>query len=134
MAGSHSLPLEVLELEWQYTFTDTAAECLVQFISNTTTLQYLRICWCTLSAHRLLELAKATHDNSNLQERRLENLRCTVNDDNEAKDLAQLLLKYPQVVDRCVTNVITQISDAGAVALAQALQHNSTLKELKLYY
>ena len=133
LTGNHSLPLERLEFEWNCTFTDTAANYLTQFISNTTTLQYLRIWWCTVSAHRLIELAKAVHDNSTLQKKSLEDLCCTVNGDDEAKELAQLLVEYPQVMGQCRTNTrITQISNTGAAALAQALCQNSTLKGLDL--
>ena len=133
LAGNHSLPLEGLEFEWKCTFTDTAAQCLAQFISNTTTLQYLRIWWCTVSAHRLLELAKAVHDNSTLQGKSLQDLCCTVNDDDEAKELAQLLVEYPQVVGVYQNNIlITHISIPGAVALADSLQQNSTLRQLDL--
>ena len=133
LTGNHSLPLEGLEFEWRCTFTDTAADCLAQFISNTTTLQYLRIWWCTVSAHGLLELAKAIHNNSTLQEKNLEDFTCTVNGDDEAEDFVQLLVEYPQVVGQYKTDtLITQISNAGAVALAQALRQNSTLNGLNL--
>ena len=132
LVGNPSLPLERLELCLKCTFTDTAADCLVKFISNTTTLQYLTIWRCTFSAHRLLELARAIYGNSTLQEKSLKDLRCTVNGNDEANDLAQLLVEHPQVVGGHKSIMMTQISDAGAVALAQALHHNSTLKVLPL--
>ena len=126
-------PLERLDLELKCKFTDTAADCLAQFISNTAILQYLTIWWSTLSAHGLLELARAIHVNSTLQKKTLEGLRCTVNGDDEAKDFAQLLLEYPQVEGRYEHEIMfSLIGDAGALALAQALYHNSTLKELDL--
>ena len=76
LAGNQSLPLERLELSGIFTFTDTAAYCLTQFISNTTTLQYLIIEWdCTFSAHGLLQLAMTIHDNSTLQEKSLRHLQ-----------------------------------------------------------
>ena len=133
LADNQSLPLERLELELKWTFTDNAAEYLAQFISNTNSLQYLRICGCTFSAHRLLALARAIHDNSTLQEKSLEDLSCTVNGDDEAKDLAQLLVEYPQVKGMYEYVIMfSQIRDAGAGALAQALHHNSTLIVLDL--
>ena len=88
MADNQSLPLERLKLEWECIFTDTAADCLVQFISRTTTLQYLRIGWCTFSAHGLLELARTIHNKSILLEKGLEDLNCTVNGDDDAKRFA----------------------------------------------
>ena len=133
LADNQSLPLERLELDCKCTCTDNAAEYLAQFISNITTLQNLSIVCCTFSAHGLLELARAIHDNSTLQEKSLKELRCTVNGDDEAKDLAQLLVEYPQVEGMYEHDVMfSQISDAGAVALAQALHHISTLKRLNL--
>ena len=133
LIGNHSLPLERLELEWKCTFTDTAADHLVQFVSNTTTQQYLRIWSCTVSAHRLLELAKAVHDNSTLQKKSLQDFTCTVNGDDEAKELAQLLVEYPQVMGGYENStLIAQISNVGVVALAEALHHNTTLTWLDL--
>ena len=130
LVDNQSLSLERLELCLKCTFTDTAADCLVKFISNTTTLQYLTIWRCTFSAHRLLELARAIYGNSTLQEKNLKDSSCTVNGNDEANDLAQLLVEHPQVVGGHECIMMTQISDAGAVALAQALHHNSTLKVL----
>ena len=127
LSDNQSLPLERLELECDGTFTDTAADCLAQFITNTTTLQHFTIHHCTFSAHGLLALAQALHHNSTLQEKRLEELTVTVNGDNEAKQL---------LADNMVDNIIhlqcTNISDVGAIALAQALHHNSTLERLDL--
>ena len=133
LASNLSLPLERLDWKIKCTFTDTAADCLAQFISNTTTLQYIRIWWCTFSAHGLLKLAKAIHNNSTLQEKSLRFLDCTVNGNNEAKNFAQLLVKYPQVSGIWKYKVIIrEISDRGAMALVQALHHNSTLEMLEL--
>ena len=143
LAGNQSLPLERLEWVCWYTFTDTAADCLAQFITNTPSLQYLTMRWCTFSAHGLLQLAQAIYHNSTLPEKRLEDLRCTVDGDHEAEDFAQLLVEYPDMVNSIVCSMdwenmvdsggmFTNISDAGAVALAQALHHNSTLEWLDL--
>ena len=137
LSDNQSLPLERLELECEGTFTDTAADCLAQFITNTTTLQHFTIHHCTFSAHGLLALAQALHHNSTLQEKKsLEELTVTVDGDNEAKDYAQLLVEYPYMVDNIdwerQEEYIHNISDDGAVALAHALHHNCTLKELDL--
>ena len=48
LASNHSLPLERLELVC--TFTATAGDSLAQFITNTTTLKYLSIKKCRVSA------------------------------------------------------------------------------------
>ena len=59
----------------------------------------------------------------------------TVNDVNEAKDLARLQVEYPDKIGphKCIVCSNNSISDDGAEALTQALlHHNSTLRELKL--
>ena len=163
LASNQSLPLERLELEGdcECTFTATAGDSLAQFITNTTTLKYLSIKKCTFSAHALLVLAGAIHHNSILQTKNVERFSLTVNDDSEVKDLVQLLVKYPDLMNRIspykaikcneisdaeAAQVIQRnfiplkrldlsnnsISDAGAEALAQALHHNSTLTQLDL--
>ena len=129
LASNQSLPLERLKLECECTFTATAGDSLAQFITHTTTLKYLSIKWCSLSAHALLVLTRAIHQNSILQTKYVEGFRLTVNGGNEAKDLAQLLVEYPDLIVNLSNN---SISDAGAVALAQALHHNSTLTDLNL--
>ena len=54
--------LERLELTCYCFFTDTAADCLAQFITNSTTLQHLGLCWCRFSVRGLRVLAQATHN------------------------------------------------------------------------
>ena len=131
LASNQSLPLERLELECKCTFTATAVDSLAQFITNTTTLKYLSIKKCTFRSHALLVLARALHHNSILQTKNVAYFDLTVNGDNEAKDLSQLLVEYPDLVNR-MNSVMSDkyiyfrgISDAGAEALAQALHHNS---------
>ena len=131
LSDNQSLPLERLKLDCFGTFTDTAADCLAQFITNTTTLQHLTIHDCKFSPHGLLALAQALHHNSTLQEKSLEFI-VKVNGDNEAKDFAKLLVEYPFMVDNINKQYLHNISDAGAAAIAQALHHNSTLKKLDL--
>ena len=126
LASNQSLPLERLELEC-YTFTATAGDSLAQFITNTTTLKYLSIKECTFSAHALLVLAKAIHHNSILQTKNVEEFMLTVNGDSEVKDLVQLLVKYPDLMNRIgpyKSIKCNEISDAEAVSLAQAIERN----------
>ena len=137
LASNHSLPLERLELEFEYTFTTTAVDSLAQFIINTTTLKYLSIKKFTFSAHGLLVLARTIHHNSILQTKNVAEFILTVNGDNEAKDLAQLLVKYPDLMNANYRGTglylsNNSISDAGAVALAKTLRHNSTLTQMDL--
>ena len=140
LASNQSLPLERLEFECtcnKWTFTATAGDSLAQFITNTTTLKYLSIKGCTFSAHELLVLTRAIHHNSILQTKIVEGYILTVNGDNEAKTLAQLLVECQDLVDGMYSPMngkyyirCNGVSDAGAVAVAQALHHNSTLTQL----
>ena len=132
LSDNQSLPLETLKLDCFGTFTDTAADCLAQFITNTTTLQHLKIYNFKFTPHGLLALAQALHHNSTLQEKSLKKLIVIVNGDNEANDFAKLLVEYPFMVDNLDNQYLHNISDAGAPALTRALHHNSTLKELDL--
>ena len=134
--------LERLEFKCECTFTATAGDSLAQFITNTTTLKYLSIKKCTLSAHALLVLSRAIDHNSILQTKNVEEFMLTVNGDSEAKDLAQLLVEYQELMDKMYSPMsymykymyidCNGVSDAGAVALGQALHHNSTLTHLYL--
>ena len=84
----------------------------------------------------ILELVRAMHDNFTLQKKSLKGFICTVNGDDEAKDSAQELVEYPQVLENnniMISSDTSLISDAGAGALAQALHHNCTLERLDLY-
>ena len=138
LAENQSLPLERLELKCYGDFTDIATNCLVEFIKNTTTLQHLSIHYCTFCARGLLALAVALHHNSTLQVKDVYMwcLGVTVNGDDEAKDYAQLLVKYPYMVDNTgfmsCHPYLHGISDAGAIVLAQALHHDPPVNRLDL--
>ena len=102
-------------------------------LTNTSTLKHISITYCVCSASGLLVLARAIHDHHpTLQEKELEVYISRIEGDDEARDLAQLYNEYPDVVSSADGRVVTGISDAGAVALAQALHHNSTLHVLDL--
>ena len=136
LASNQSLPLQRVKLECHCTFTATAVDSLAQFITNTITLKYLSIKECTFSAHALLVLARAMHRNSILQTKNVEEFSLTVNGDSEVKDLVQLLVKYPDLMNRISpyeSIKCNEISDAEAVSLAQVIQHNFIpLKRLDL--
>ena len=128
LAHNRSLPLERLKLECSDTFTDTAADCLAQFITNTTTLQHLTIRYKHLSDAGAVAIGQALHHNYTLEELDLSNTNIS---DAGAVALAKALHHNStlEMLDLCNSS----ISDAGAVALAQALHHNSTLKMLNLF-
>ena len=97
MSENEHLPLRCVVMECRCTFSDTAAHSLAVFIRKSTTLHHLSIERCTFSAHGLLELAQAIHHSSSLQERKLKDLTCTEDGDDEAT-YAQLLADYPHIV------------------------------------
>ena len=134
LAGNHSLPLETLILSCECVFTDTAVQSVAQFITNTTTLQHISLSYCTFSVHGLIILTRALQHNSSLLAEELEDLNTTVNGSSEGNVFAQLLIEYPDIVNSLNWDefVISGASDAGAVAMAQALHHNSTLEWLFL--
>ena len=102
------------------------------YLLNCLTLKHISISDCGGSASGLLVLARAIHDHPTLQEKKLERLIISrIEGDDEAQDLAQLHNEYPDLVGNVRLDV-TGISNAGAVALAQVLHHNSTLRELDL--
>ena len=116
-------------------------------LTNTSTLKHISISDFYCSASGLLVLTRAMHDHPTLQEKKLERLYVVgIEGDGEAQDLAQLHNEYPNMVSSITSEYphmmvnsaagdglyVTGISDAGAVALAQALHHNSTLGVLDL--
>ena len=170
LSDNIALPLKGLDIDCKCTFTTTATRSLVQFITRSTTLQYVRICHVTFSAQELIEMTKAIHHCSRLQEKKLEELTLRVESSEDVENLRQMTKDHPDMYKSIadwdgVTNVhsystgyndVTRIwkvllvrlvlgyqnisihlrgmniSDAVAVALAQALHHNSTLARLDL--
>ena len=157
LASNKSLPLERLEIK-KVSFTNTAVDYLIKFITNTKTL-YISLIECTVDAERLLNLICAMNQKPTLQVI-IEALKCSINSDNDAKCFSQLLSDYPDIgnsttldeVIRSVTGIgavylaqvfhhnhtfnfcVSSIGDDGAVALAEALHHNSTLNSLYLHH
>ena len=165
LSDNIALPLKSLDIDCKCTFTTTATRSLVQFITRSTTLQYIRICHVTFSAQGLIDLTEAIHHCSRLQEKKLEKLTFRVECSKDVVNLKHMIKNHPESITDWdeVTNVRSSsiqldekrkslivrlglgcsqdtslslmdmsISDAGAVALAHALHHNSTLKELYL--
>ena len=154
LASNQSLPLERLELECDCAFTATAGDSVVQFITNTTTLKYLSMRECTFSAYALLVLVRAIHYNPILQTHDLKNFTVNLKDENDVKNLAELLVEckdiltssrhtsltgyraqslvylFSTVIPLNLSNKI--ISNEGGEALAKALHVNPTLTQLDL--
>ena len=100
LASKNSLPLERLVLKCGCTFTAIAGDNLAQFITSTTRLQYLSVTQCRFSAHALLVLARAIYRNSLLHTKQLQDIDLLVDGDYGAKNLAKLLVEYPQLVKK----------------------------------
>ena len=161
LASNKVLPLERLEMS-KGSFSDIAVDHLVQFITHTETLQYLSITESEFSVHGLLGLAKCLHQKPALQLATKDlkyDINCD-NDAEDlvqlqdcypdivnvlklgdslikgishvgAKALAQAL-KSIDIITLNLSGNDNAIGVDGAVALAEALHHNSTLKELFL--
>ena len=116
---------EIIEIHYE----DCVA--ITHHLKTTSTLKHINIseiCFSNVSG--LLLLLKALQDHPTLQTKYIKDVNFD-GDIYEAKDWAQLWGKYSHVIDfRKVT--VKGISDDGAVALAQALHHNSTLVRLDL--
>ena len=168
LSDNIDLSLESLDIDCKCTFTTTATRSLVQFITRSTTLQYIRICHVTFSAQRLIELTEAIHHCSRLQEKKLEKLTFHVECSEDVVNLRHMIKDHPDMLksiadwdgvtnvhvpyikvnekrkasivrlglgcsqDTSISLVGMSISDAGVVALAQALHHHSTLERLDL--
>ena len=124
------LPLERLEWKYSCVFTDTAAENLAEFITNSTTLQHITILHCAFSVHGLLAVTRAIQCSSTLQSKYIvymKTLRFTVKGDDELNDLAQLLF------DIAKRSLKWSVATSDTV-IAGVPHHNSTLCELNLSY
>ena len=87
-----ALPLKSLDIDCKCTFTAIATRSLVQFITRSTTLQYIRICHVTFSAQGLIELTEAIHHCYRLQ-KKLEKLECS----EDVVNLRHMFKKYPDM-------------------------------------
>ena len=88
--------LERLELTCDCFFTDTAADCLAQFITSSTTLQHLKLYRCTFSVRGVRVLAQATH-NPTVHSKNIEcsQLGVLLNDGGDINELDELFGEYP---------------------------------------
>ena len=112
LASNHLLPLRRLALKCECKLTDTAAESLAQFISNTTTLYHLAIQYCTISTDGLQVLGRViTQKCAYPDDIDLSDFTIEYDGENKAGDWAQLLFDYPDMV-RCMNINSTASSDA----------------------
>ena len=93
--ASSPLSLERLELVGEYSFTDTSVDCLAQFITNSTTLQWLYLCQCKFRVGGLQALAQALHNTSAEKDVRL--LDVILHDKQSRDDVEKILCAYPDM-------------------------------------
>ena len=167
MSDNIALPLESLEINCECSFTTTATRSLAQFITRSTTLQYLRLCSVTFRGREFIELVVAVNHSSSLLENKLEKFDLFCSDMSTEEDRANLTPLFNSHADlvhiqsslgdttslaqsnnTCIVSAgifalnrncckslwlrRNGINNTGAVALAQALHHNSTLEWLYL--
>ena len=157
-----ALPLKSVDIDSKCTFTTIATKSLVQFITKSTTLQYIGICHVTFSAQGLIELTEAIHHCSGLQTK-LEkltffvecsedvvNLRHSISDMQKIIDWRKVVAIHLSSIEDNKMTVSTlnlafeyghiksldlrskNICDARVEALFKALYHSSTLEWLDL--
>ena len=162
LGNNVALPLKSVDIDSKCIFTTTATRSLVQFITRSTTLQYIRICHVTFSAEGLIELTKAIHHCCRLQDK-LEELTFYVECSQDEVNLRHMISDMQKIIDwrevvaihlsSIEANKMTDstlnlafefghiksldlrsknISDARVEALFKALHHNSTLEWLDL--
>ena len=92
--------LEGLGLTCDCFFTDTAADCLAQFITSSTTLEYLELHLCSFSVRGLRVLAQVTH-NPTVHTKNIEcsGLEVLLNDGGDINELDELFRVYPGMRD-----------------------------------
>ena len=98
LSNNIALPLKSLDIDSKCTFTTTATRSLGQFITRSTTLQYIRICHVTFSAQGLIELTEAIHHCSRLQEKKLEELSFHVECSEDVVNLRHMIKDHPDML------------------------------------
>ena len=98
LSDNIALPLKSLDIDCKCTFTTTGTGSLVQFITRSTTLQYIRICHVTFSAQGLIELTEAIHHCSRLQEKKLEELLFHVECSEDVVNLRHMIKDHPDML------------------------------------
>ena len=126
----HNTTLEQLDIDCKCTFTTTATRSLVQFITRSTTLQYIRICHVTFSAQGLIELTEAIHHCSRLQEKKLEELTFYVECSEDVVNVRHMIKDHPDIKSNIDWNEVTEINkskkrinESNALTLSVALEY-----------
>ena len=130
LSDNIALPLKSLDIDCKCTFTTTATRSLAQFITRSTTLQYMRICHVTFSAQGLIELTEAIHHCFRLQEKKLEELLIHVECSEDVVNLRHMIKDHPGMRNSIDWNEVTEINkskkkinESNALTLSIALEY-----------
>ena len=144
LSDNIDLPLESLDIDCKCTFTTTGTRSLLQFITRSTKLQHMSICHVTFSAQGLIEMTKAIHHCSRLQEKELRELSFRV---EYVVSLRHMIKDYPDIQSSItdwdgITNVLsssTEIDDrrngkikASAVSLGLGCSQDTSLNLMNM--
>ena len=124
LSDNIALPLKSLDIDCKCTFTTNATRSLVQFITSSTTLQYIRICHVTFSAQGLIELTEAIHHCSRLQEKKLEKLTFCVECSEDVVNLRHMIKDHPDMLKSItdwdgVTNASIQLDEERKASIVR---------------
>ena len=135
LSDNNILPLKSLDIDCRCTFTTTATRSLVQFITRSSTLQYITICHVTFSAQGLIELTETIHHCSRLQEKKLEKLAFDIKCSEDVVNLRHMIKDHPHMLKSMtdwdgVTNVassLIQVMKSSIVKLGLGCSQDTSL-------
>ena len=127
-----NLSLDTLDLTCNCSYTDTAVDCLVQFITNSTTLECLGLHQCMFTVPQLRVLAQATH-NPTVQTRTIKGfLFVVLNNERDINELDEVFRVYPHI--RNMYGGVAKNSTLEEEEVPQRLKvPSSTSKQLAAY-
>ena len=135
LSDNIALPLRSLDIDCKCRFTTTATRSLVQFITRSTTLHYLKVYIDTFEDVDIF--AKGLSDNITLPLKSLDiDCKCTFTT-TATRSLVQFITRNTTLQYIRICHVT--FSDQGLLELTEALHHCSRLQEkklekLKIYY
>ena len=123
------LSLERLQLAGKYPFTDKVADCLAQFIRNSTTLQSLCLESCEFRVGGLRVLAQALHNAATLEELLLNYINLN---EEVVEIIASALASSPLSLETLELEGEYSFTEKAADYLGQFIRNSTTLQSLCL--
>ena len=131
LSDNIALPLKSLDIDCECTVTTIATRSLAQFITRSTTLQYIRMCHVTFSAQGLIELTEAIHHCSRLQKKKLEKLMIYLECSEDVVNLRYMIQDHPGMKNSIDWNEVIdtnkskrRIIESDALTLGVAIEYN----------